>query len=209
MIFFNNYLLEIFSTIKSMDGEAYLVGGCVRDMLLGKTPKDFDIVTNISIYDLIPVFEANNWKISCTGVAMLVLNIYKRGNIFEIANYRKDSKTGDGRCPDFVEIGTIEDDAFRRDFTVNALYYNPWSGDILDPTGTGLKDLRNKILRFVGRPKERIVEDYLRIFRFYRFLAKGFKADSKSLKACREMFNEAYSKTTPERIRMEIEKMVI
>lgn len=115
----------------------------------------------------------------------------------------------DGRRPTEVEIGTIHDDAMRRDFTINALYENPVTGEILDPTGKGLSDVKNRVLRFIGNPKDRIQEDYLRVFRFYRFLAcKGLTPDIKSMKACRQYFNEAYENTTSERVRLELERMV-
>ena len=139
----------------------------------------------------------------------MVLNVSKNGERYEIANFRRDGVSSDGRRPDSVDIGDINDDAKRRDFTVNSLYLDPWTGDIKDPTGKGLKDLKDKKLRFIGRPKDRITEDYLRIFRYYRFLSKGFKPDHKSLRACREYFNEAYFKITPERVRLEIEKIVL
>ena len=115
----------------------------------------------------------------------------------------------DGRRPTEVEVGTIEEDAVRRDFTINALYENPLTGEILDPTGRGLQDIKNKVLRFIGNPKERIQEDALRVFRFYRFLAtKDLTADPKSLRACRGQFNKAYEATTPERVRLELERLI-
>lgn len=191
----------------------YLVGGCVRDSLMGLKPKDFDIVTDIPVTKVSQIFEDNGWKVDRTGEVFLVTNISKNGYHYEIANFRKDSTTSDGRRPEFVEIGNIHSDAKRRDFTVNAIYYNPITDIYYDPlyettVQSGIKDIQNTILRFVGNPKERIKEDYLRVFRFYRFLAKGFNADKKSLKACREMFNEAYLNTTAERVRAEIEKVV-
>ena len=114
----------------------------------------------------------------------------------------------DGRRPDEAIIGDINTDAARRDFTVNSIYYDPIHGSFLDPN-KGMEDIKTKTLRFIGRPHDRIREDYLRIFRFYRFLSKGFTPDKKSLKACRELFNEAYLHTTPERVRMEVERMVL
>jgi poly(A) polymerase len=156
------------------------------------------------------------------------LSISKEGEQYEIANFRKDGIYSDGRRPEAVQIGTIEEDAARRDFTINALYWNPmvevevndsttrrylcgrpmpYGFQVADPTGKGLADLESKTLRFIGKPKERIQEDYLRVFRFYRFLAKGYTPDPRSLSAVREYFNEAYAKTTAERVRCELEKM--
>ena len=187
--------------------ESYVVGGAIRDLLTGKKAKDFDIVTNIPYEFLEQHFEKAGWTVSSTGKAFLVLSIQKDGRQYEIANFRKDGVYLDGRRPESVEIGTLEDDANRRDFTVNALYYNYNTGELKDPTGLGFEDIKKQVLRFIGKPKDRIQEDYLRIFRFYRFIAKGFMHDPKSLRACREYFNEGYPKITPDRVREEIEKM--
>ena len=201
-------LLEIFTILKSQSNENYLVGGCVRDKLLGLDPHDYDIVTDVPIAVSQPLFEDNGWKVKECGEAFLVLNISKNGHQFEIANFRKDGISLDGRRPESVEIGTIDEDARRRDFTVNALYEDPFTGIILDPTGLGKEDIENKTLRFIGKAVDRIQEDNLRVFRYYRFLAKGFKAERNSIKACRRFFNDVYLNTTPERVRLELEKMV-
>lgn len=187
--------------------ETYLVGGCVRDMLLGKEPKDYDIVTMANIEDLRGTLSDNGWQVDAVGENFLVYAVSKYHRQFEIANFRKESGFTDGRRPDRVEIGTLEEDAKRRDFTVNSIYYNPVSDTFVDPNN-GRNDVQKRVLKFVGRPHDRIREDYLRVFRFFRFLSKlSFEPDIKSLKACRELFNEAYSKTNPERVRMEIERM--
>lgn len=190
--------------------ENYLVGGCVRDGFLGLEPKDYDIVTDVPYDDVESILSKNGWKTKSCGEQFLVLHVSKDDEQYEIANFRKENIYLDGRRPTKVEIGTIEEDAFRRDFTVNALYENPRTGKILDPTGQGLSDIKSRTLRFIGKPKDRIKEDFLRVFRYYRFLAtKGLNSDPKSLKACREYFNEACKSTTPERIRNEIERMVL
>lgn len=210
----DNSLLQVFIILDFYSRRNYLVGGCVRDSILGLTPKDFDIVTDVPMDTIEAVFQENGWKVDRTGDVFLVLNISKYGRQYEIANFRSDGKTSDGRRPETVEISDIYSDAKRRDFTVNSIYYNPMTDEYSDPISevshqSGLKDIKEKTLRFVGNPKERIKEDYLRVFRFYRFLKKGFNPDKKSLKACREMFNEAYLKTTPERVRVEIERIVL
>lgn len=200
-------LLQIFLLVYDTNPNTYLVGGCVRDMLLGKTPKDYDIVTEANIDQLRPVLIENGWQVDAVGENFLVYAVSKNHQQFEIANFRKEYGFTDGRRPDHVEVGTLEEDAKRRDFTVNSIYYNPISDTYIDPNN-GRKDLQNRILKFVGRPHDRIKEDYLRVFRFFRFLSRlGFRPDNRSLKACREMFNEAYQKTNPERVRMEIERM--
>ena len=144
------------------------MGGCVRDYLLGVPPKDYDIVTNVAIDKLEQVFQGVGWRTTEAGKAFMVLNISKNHYQFEIANFRKEA-CYDGRRPQIVDVGTMQEDAERRDFTVNALYQDPWTGIIQDPTKQGKKDLADRILRFIGDPKKRIMEDRLRIFRFYRF----------------------------------------
>lgn len=202
-------LLEIMTIISHHSQNTFLVGGSVRDMLLGKEPKDFDIVTDAKIESLNEDLTTSGWEVKGVGDHFLVNIVSKNGNMFEIANFRKESGFSDGRRPDTVEIGTLEEDAKRRDFTVNSIYYDPFGGQYIDPNG-GMKDIKSRTLKFIGNPHDRIKEDYLRVFRFYRFLAKlGFEGHPKSLKACREMFNEAYRNTTPERVRMEIERIVL
>lgn len=192
--------------LETLSPNVFLVGGAVRDLLLGFKPKDFDFVTDTPMADLVAAFEEGGFKVSQTGVAHFVLNVSLNDFIIEVSNFRKD-KVCDGRHAD-VEVGTITDDANRRDFTVNALYINTRSGEVIDPTNNGLHDIKANVLRFVGRPKDRIREDWLRVFRWYRFLGKGFRPDPKSQRAVREMFNEAFANTTPERVRAELEKMV-
>ena len=209
----SNNLLQVFILLNNESKNNFLVGGCVRDSLMNLTPKDYDIVTDIPVTTVSQMFEENGWRVDRTGEVFLVTNISKDGFQYEIANFREDTKSSDGRRPEGVQVADIYSDAKRRDFTVNAIYYNPMNDTYYDPLDevshqSGIRDAKDLILRFVGRPHERIKEDYLRVFRFYRFLSKGFNPDKKSLKACREMFNEAYCNTTPERIRVEIEKAV-
>ena len=200
-------LFPFIQVLDSFSNNNYIVGGAVRDLLIGKTPNDYDIVTDIPMDKMIQIFEDGGFSVSMTGVAHLVLNVSLGQYNVEISNFRKDTSC-DGRHAD-VSIGTIVEDAHRRDFTINALYINTQTGEVEDPTGQGLFDVNHRILRFVGKPKDRIKEDALRIVRFYRFIAKtGFSPDPKSLKACREMFTYLYEHVPPERVRVELEKMV-
>lgn len=129
-------------------------------------------------------------------------------NLYGVMEWSKEY-ISDGRRPESVEAGTMMDDALRRDFTINALYYDPFTDEVLDPTGRGLMDLRDKMIRFNGKPKDRITEDLLRIMRCYRFSAVlGFTIEPKALKICRTYFNEMCSKISGERIRLEVEKMI-
>jgi len=200
---------EVINILKMNSSKSCLVGGAVRNSFLGKKPKDFDFVTDIDYCNLASIFEYRKFKVKETGKKFLVLNVIKDGIEIEIANYRKDGTYEDGRRPEKVEIGNIDDDARRRDFSINAIYYDLTNGIIKDPTGQGIDDMLSKTLRFIGKPEDRIEEDTLRVFRFYRFLHQldGFEAAPKSLKAVRSLFNNVFGKTTPERARIEIEKM--
>jgi poly(A) polymerase len=199
-------LFPIITVLNAFSDNNYVVGGATRDLLMGKTPNDYDIVTDIPMKRLIELFEDGGFEVSLTGVAHFVLNVHFSSYTVEVSNFRKDVVC-DGRHAE-VELGTIDDDAHRRDFTVNALYINTKTMELIDPTGMGMDDIKTRTLRFVGKPKDRIKEDYLRVIRFYRFVGRGFTPDPKSLKACREMFNEAYTSVAAERVRVEIEKIV-
>jgi len=200
-------LFPILMVLENLSDEVYIVGGAVRDLLMNKTPNDYDLVTDTPIETLKEEFFNSGFKVSLTGENFLVLNVHFDGYVVEVANFRKDVKC-DGRHAE-VRVGTILEDAERRDFTCNALFLNTRTSEILDPTGQGLIDSLGSILRFNGDPKKRIREDFLRVWRFYRFLNKGFTPCVKSLRAVRSLFNEAYENTTPERVRAEMEKMVL
>lgn len=202
-------LFEIMTHIKYGGHISYLVGGSVRDYMIGNTPKDFDIVTDMPVDNLIPVLIENDWVINEAGKQFLVLIATKGGMQFEIAQFRKDGSYTDGRRPDSVEIGTIEEDAERRDLTINSLYYDPYNDLVIDPTGNGINDINNKIIRMNGSPERRIKEDLLRIMRVYRFAGTlGFVIHKKTLVACRTHFSDMCIKIPGARIINEVEKMI-
>ena len=203
----NMEVLEVLNILTMYSDNSFLVGGCVRDILLGKEPKDFDFCTDIEYTKLVKIFNDFGYKTIQTGKNFLVLNVSIRGLTFEIANFRKDLGSSDGRHPDKVEIGSIEEDQKRRDFRINSLMFNFDEG-LVDYVN-GLDDINSRTLKFNGNPVERLKEDYLRGLRFYRLLkSKGLEADPKSLKAVRSNFEDIILKTNPERIRDEIEKLV-
>lgn len=155
---------RIVQTLQDHGFEAYFVGGCVRDMLLGETPKDIDIATNALPDQIEDIFE-NTYSI---GKHFGVILIENNGFHFEIATFRSDSGYSDGRRPDYVTFSSAEHDALRRDFTINGILYDPLTDQYLDFVD-GQRDLRRGLLKFIGAPERRIQEDFLRILRAVRF----------------------------------------
>lgn len=175
------------------DGEALFVGGCVRNALLGRAVDDIDIATKHTPEKVMELLAKADIKTIPTGIdhGTVTAIIDKQG--FEITSLRKDVQT-DGRRAVVAFSESWEEDANRRDFTMNTLLMNT-DGDVFDPLGTGVEDLKSGRVVFVGEAKDRIAEDILRILRFFRFHAiygKG-EADSKALQACK-----AYADKIPE-----------
>lgn len=150
--------------------EGYLVGGCVRDLLLGKRPHDFDITTKLRPDEIIKLLKNNGYYCYGKGIEYgTVVAVGKYNEEFEITTYRSDSNYSDGRHPDTVEFAdNILEDLSRRDFTINAIAYNPISKEIIDRFG-GINDLNNKRINAVGDANLRFKEDGLRILRALRF----------------------------------------
>ena len=156
--------LAIVKDLKDRGFETYFAGGSVRDILLGKIPKDYDIVTSAKPEEIEDILEHTIPIGKKFGVILAVKNDHH----FEIATFRSDAAYTDGRRPDAVYFSDPKEDAFRRDFTINGMFYDPVSKQVLDFVG-GQDDLKNKVLRFIGDPHERIVEDNLRLLRAIRF----------------------------------------
>ncbi len=146
---------------------AWLAGGCVRDLLLRREPKDFDIVTSAPPEEVQDLFV----KTEAVGKAFGVILVVEEGEVYDVATFRSDGAYVDGRRPEAVSWSTPEEDAMRRDFTVNALFYDPTKKIIYDFV-SGLQDLKGKRLRAVGDPKKRFAEDHLRILRSLRFYSE-------------------------------------
>ena len=160
---------------------AYAVGGCVRDALLGLTPHDYDLCTNALPEETARVFEA--YSLVRSGEKHGTIGVVMDGEVMEITTFRTEGGYQDSRHPDWVKfVSGLNEDLSRRDFTVNAMAYNPKTGYI-DPFG-GQEDLKNKILRTVGDPTARFTEDSLRILRGIRFAVRfGLTPEAKTEKA--------------------------
>lgn len=152
--------------------EAYLVGGCVRDLLLGREPKDWDITTNAHPEAIQTLFPDSFYENEYGTVGVKTGSEDPRLAILEVTPYRKESGYSDRRRPDAVEFGvSLLEDLARRDFTVNAIALDPATGELADPY-KGQKDIKDKILRAVGNPSDRFNEDALRMMRAVRLVAE-------------------------------------
>ena len=168
-----SHILEITRTYLDAGYECWIVGGPVRDLLLNHSPKDIDFATNCPLEITKTLFQS----IIPTGEDHGTLTIHIDGENYEVTRYRKDVDT-DGRRATIEYAETIQEDVLRRDLTINAIAFNPVTGEIVDAVG-GLKDFNNKVLRFVGKAEDRIQEDQLRVLRYLRFIVRfnsfGFK----------------------------------
>lgn len=187
--------------------EAYLVGGCVRDMFMGATPKDWDICTNALPEAVQALFEDSNTVVP-TGIKHGTVTIMIGGEGFEVTTYRIDGEYSDGRRPDTIEYTTnLTEDLSRRDFTVNAIAYNPVVG-VVDPFG-GVSDIRLGVLRCVGVPEDRFKEDSLRILRALRFVSTyGFMLEQNTSAAISSMYKQM-TVLSVERIKSELSKLLM
>ena len=184
---------------------AYCVGGCVRDSLLGLAPKDYDICTSATPAEMQALFRG--WHVVETGLRHGTLTVVYAHVPYEVTTFRVEAGYSDHRHPDAVSFVTdVREDLARRDFTVNAMAWNPAEG-LIDQFG-GEEDLRAGVIRCVGEPRERFGEDALRILRALRFAsAYGFAIEEKTAAAAREL-RDTLAEIAPERIRVELEKLL-
>ena len=176
---------ELLDTLHRAGYAAYVVGGCVRDSLLGLTPHDWDLCTSALPQQGMELFGEE--KCIPTGLQHGTVTVKQGGGLYEITTFRTEGTYTDGRHPDEVHfVPDVREDLARRDFTINAMAYNAKEG-LVDPFG-GQADLQSGILRAVGVPHQRFTEDALRILRLYRFAARfGFSIDPPTAQAAQEL----------------------
>ncbi|WP_347268055.1 CCA tRNA nucleotidyltransferase [Paracoccus sp. (in: a-proteobacteria)] len=178
-------LARVLAALTAGGAQALIVGGAVRNALLGEPVADVDIATSAPPAEVMRLAAAAGLRTVPTGIEHGTVTLIAGGHGYEVTSFRRDVETF-GRRAVIAFSDSLHEDAERRDFTMNALYADA-SGQVLDPVG-GLADLAARRLRFVGDPRARITEDYLRILRFFRFLAwYGREADLHALAACREL----------------------
>ncbi|HEY6390055.1 MAG TPA: CCA tRNA nucleotidyltransferase [Bryobacteraceae bacterium] len=197
--------IQIASELRARGFQAWLVGGCVRDLVLGREPKDYDISTDATPGQLVQIFP----KAQLVGAQFGVILV----DGVEVATFRSDHSYDDGRRPVQVTFETDpRKDVLRRDFTINALLLDPASLNSLDSkvvdAAGGLSDLRNGIIRAIGNPEQRFEEDHLRMLRAIRFAARfGFEIEPATLAAIQK-HHQRIARVSPERIRDELVRIL-
>lgn len=196
--------LEIMNTIEGRGFRAYLVGGCVRDLLLGREPEDWDIASSARPEQIMEIFGAD---VVPTGIKHGTVTVKSAGEGYEVTTFRTEGRYSDGRHPDSVVFAqTIEEDLSRRDFTVNAIAMDR-SENIIDPFG-GKEDLKRQVIRCVGEARVRFSEDALRILRGIRFAAVlGFSVEADTQRVIHEQAG-LLERIAAERILAEMEKLL-
>lgn len=194
--------INIVKRLRGAGHTAYFNGGCVRDMVRGVEPQDIDIATSATPEQVQALFA----KTVPVGAAFGVVLVLEDGHQFEVATFRSDEAYVDGRRPTSVRYGSPEEDARRRDFTINGLFYDPIADQIIDFVGRRA-DIERKLVRTIGEPRERFTEDKLRLLRCVRFAANlGYEIEPATFDAVKEMAAEI-NVVSAERIRDELVKI--
>jgi poly(A) polymerase len=200
---------QICSTLRGAGYRAYFVGGCVRDILLGREPADYDVSTEATPDRVEQIFPNSLTVGAQFGVVVVIAESAQENNLqAEIATFRSDVGYSDGRHPDaVVYTKSAEEDVKRRDFTINGLLLDPKTNEVLDYVG-GRDDLRAGIIRAIGRPEERFREDKLRMLRAVRFAARfGYGIEPETLRAIQKLAPEVVQ-VSAERLRDELTKLL-
>jgi tRNA nucleotidyltransferase (CCA-adding enzyme) len=198
-------VISVVQRLQEAGYATYLVGGCVRDMLLGRSPKDYDVATAATPEQVQACFN----KVIPTGIQHGTVTVIQEDHHVEVTTFRVDGVYTDGRRPEGVVFMTdIKEDLARRDFTINAIAFDPLGSVLIDPFG-GQEDLRAGIIRAVGNPLERFAEDGLRCLRAVRFAAVlGFSIDPPTWEAIQRCL-EIFKKVAQERVREELIKLLM
>jgi poly(A) polymerase len=195
--------ISIVKRLREAGHTAYFNGGCVRDMVRGVEPEDIDIATSATPEQVQALFT----KTVPVGAAFGVVLVLEGGHQFEVATFRSDDAYVDGRRPSAIHFASPEEDARRRDFTINGLFYDPIADQIIDFVG-GRADIERKLVRTIGEPRERFTEDKLRLLRCVRFAANlGYEIEPATFDAVKEMAAQI-TVVSAERIRDELVKIL-
>jgi len=194
--------VKVIKRLRSAKHEALLAGGCVRDMLMRRRPADYDVATSATPQEVKALFRRVRMVGAKFGVAMVI----EQGRPVEVTTFRSDVSYSDGRRPDAVRFVSAREDAWRRDFTINGMFYDPLAGQVVDYVG-GRADLARQVIRAIGDPAQRFAEDHLRMLRAVRFASRlGFRLDGATADAIRRKAGRIVG-ISGERIREELEKI--
>src|ERR1700678_2718167 len=212
------FAISIVQTLRQHGFQAYLAGGCVRDLLLQRAPADFDVATSARPEQVVEIFPDTYAVGAQFGMVLVPLpdrdslvedtEVVSKKHAIEVATFRSDHGYSDGRHPDEVRFSqTPQEDAVRRDFTINGMMLDPASGEVLDFVG-GRRDLEGKLIRAIGDPGKRFGEDKLRMLRAVRFAARFvYEIKAETLSAI-ERHAEEIELVSRERVRDELTKML-
>jgi tRNA nucleotidyltransferase/poly(A) polymerase len=199
---------DVVRQLRAQGFQALWAGGCVRDKLLGRTPKDYDVVTDARPEQIRHVFGTR--RTLAIGAAFGVITVLgpKAAGQVEVTTFRRDAEYRDGRHPEGIVFSSPREDAARRDFTINGMFYDPLAEQLIDYVG-GAKDLGRRIVRAIGNPRARFAEDKLRMLRAVRFTALlDFELDEATLAAIVDMSDEV-TVVSAERITSEMQLMLV
>lgn len=202
------FAIEVVRTLRDAEHESLWAGGCVRDQLLGREPKDYDVATSATPQQVRALFGHN--RTLAIGEAFGVIAVLGPNNAYqiEVATFRQDADYSDGRRPDAVTFCDAEQDAQRRDFTINGLFFDPLDEHVVDYVG-GELDLVSKTIRAIGKPEDRFAEDRLRILRAVRFATElDFQIDTATLAAI-VADPQAVMTVSAERITAEMRRLLV
>ncbi len=202
------FAVEVVERLRAAGFEAYWAGGCVRDELLRRAPKDYDVATSARPEQIRELFGGK--KTLAVGAAFGVIGVRgpRKAGMVETATFREDAEYSDGRHPDRVAFSSAREDARRRDFTINGLFYDPVQRKVIDFVG-GQEDLRRRVIRAIGPPEKRFAEDKLRMLRAVRFSATlGFELEEATRRVVAQMA-EQIRVVSAERIAVEMRRMLI
>ena len=187
--------------------EAYLAGGCVRDLLLGRSPKDYDVATSAAPEQVQALFDRTVAAGLTFGVVRVVVDDPSAPVSVEVATFRTEGPYEDGRRPSSVRFADAREDVLRRDFTINGLLLDPTTSQVLDWVG-GMEDLQRRVVRTIGEPTQRFAEDHLRMLRAVRLSAElGFQVEAQTLEAIRQMA-PLIRRVSAERVRDELVRLL-
>lgn len=196
--------VEVVRQLRAGGFTAFWVGGCVRDLEMGREPHDYDIVTDARPERVASLFD----RAVLVGAEFGVVAASSHGHQYEVATFRTEGPYLDGRRPSYVKFATAEDDVRRRDFTINGLLHDPLSGQTVDYVN-GRQDITRRIIRTIGTPKERFAEDYLRMLRAVRLAAElDFTIEAETFRAITALA-PAVERVSVERIRDELFRLLI